>query len=582
MCAFPLIHTYSSTVIHAPDEAASLLAGGCDCSEESASFRDSGTWAVDPDAPVGAVTWSGVLGVEGELTGDARIIENGALRWENLPIPLRYAAQDVGGHDGAVVVGRILTIERKDGEILATGDLDMGSPEGREAARQIDLGQTPGVSMDLDSVSFEIRVAGDLFESGMGLDDLVGDEDAEERETDEEGRVKVLEVSADAEVMSTTDARIRAATVVAIPAFAGARIALDHPLSETTPPVADTAAAAEATTFARMEEVENPPADAVCAFEDCDNPVAMVVYPNDEETEGEVGVLYCEEHARQVVAEANEDSDDDGDVEDDSDDGRPFRIVAGSAPNDPPVEWFDNPRLTGPTPITVTDDGRVYGHLAVWGTCHTAYTGQCVEPPHSPSGYAYFRTGSVLTAEGAEVPTGRITLDTLHAGRTLSASQTIAHYEDTGHAVADVAAGEDEYGIWLAGALRSKVTPEQTRALRASPLSGDWRRIGTGLELVGALAVNVPGFPVPRPQGLVASGVMHSLVASGMVAPSKVVAPGLPGALTEDDLRYLKMLANRERQAEVEGRLGVQSAAAELAARVRATRVHAMARRLAR
>ena len=237
----------------------------------------------------------------------------------------------------------------------------------------------------------------------------------------------------------------------------------------------------------------------------------------------------------------------------------------------------------------VTDDGRVYGHLAIFSTCHTAYSGQCVEPPHSPSGYAYFRTGSVRVRGGGEVPTGAITLDTLHAGRALSAAQTVAHYEDTGAGVADVAAGEDAHGIWVAGALRPGLSDERVRRLRASPLSGDWRRIGGGLELVGVLAVNVPGFPVPRPSGLVASGVMTSLVASGMLSPRLVIPPGAPGAsLSLDDVRYLKRLAARERERErerdavtasaaVEGR---QVAAAGLAARVRSVEARRLARRV--
>lgn len=500
---------HPTTTVRAPDEAASLLAGGCGCEDDVVLASDPAAWAVDTQAPPGEVTWHGVIGIEGEMTGDGRLIEPNALRWADLPIPLRYTPEDTGGHRGAVVVGRILTIERgANGAINATGDIDMGSEEGREYARQVDAGLTPGISMDLDSVSFEVRVAKDLLDNGLLMmpmlaaeGDEMADDDSEDSgpPTDDEGRVTVMEVGADDEVMVTTDARIRAATGVAIPAFAGARIMLDSPLPETLP-------------------VEDAPALA---------------------------------------------------------------LVAASAPVEPPVAWFDNPGLTEPTPLTITEEGHIYGHLAVWGTCHTAYSGQCVEPPHSPSGYAYFRTGAVMTREGAEVPVGVITLDTLHAGRSLTAAQTLAHYENTGRGVADVSAGEDAVGIWIAGALRPNAAPEQVRVLRASPLSGDWRRMGGHLELMAALAVNVPGFPVPRPQGLVASGVMHSLVASGMLAPTKVIAPGMPGALTVEDLRYLKALAQRERQAEDEQRLGVQSAAADLAARVRATRVHAMARKIA-
>lgn len=88
------------------------------------------------------------------------------------------------------------------------------------------------------------------------------------------------------------------------------------------------------------------------------------------------------------------------------------------------------------------------------------------------------------------------------------------HYDDTRSAVADVTAGEDAYGIWVAGALRPGLAPEQIRAFRASNPSGDWRPVdGNRLELVAVCMVNVPGFPVAR--SVVASGHVYSLVAAG-------------------------------------------------------------------
>ena len=110
----------------------------------------------------------------------------------------------------------------------------------------------------------------------------------------------------------------------------------------------------------------------------------------------------------------------------------------------------------------------------------------------------------------------------------------------------------------------SPTSDDQVRALRGSPLSGDWRRIAGNLELVAALAVNVPGFPIPRPAGMVASGRMHSLVASGMLPPKRVIAPDQPDALSTDDLRYLKALAARERRAEAE-KLRIKVTAMDLA-----------------
>src|SRR5512140_1814785 len=105
--------------------------------------------APPPVAPVttGTPRWSGVIGVEGELTGDGRLIEKGALRWENLPIPFRYVSSDVGMHDGAVVVGAIDKISRgKNGQILGEGPWDPASPISQEAMRLVAEGLQTGVS----------------------------------------------------------------------------------------------------------------------------------------------------------------------------------------------------------------------------------------------------------------------------------------------------------------------------------------------------------------------------------------------------------------------------------------------------
>lgn len=467
--------------VHTPQDAATLVASSCGCSDTLST--DPAAYAVvDPEAPTGAVTWSGVIGVEGVATGDGRMIEDNALSW-SVPIGLRYAAVDNGGHDGAQVVGRILTIERKsDGKIHATGDMDMDAPMGYEAARVLKERTTNGISMDLDDVSFEVRVKGALLEEGGFMEELPA--------ADADGYVTVYEASSDDELMVMTSAGIRAATIVSIPAFEGASIYLD-----------------------------------------------------DEETD-------LPEPSRQPA------------------------LVAGSFPVDPPASWFENPTFNGPTPLTVTEDGRVFGHLAVWGTCHTAYSGQCVEPPHSESGYAYFHTGALRTQEGKEISVGSITLDTLHAGRSLNAMDTIAHYEHTGKAVVDVRAGEDVYGIWVSGAMRPGVPDEKVRVLRASPLSGDWRRMGNSLELVAALAVNSPGFPVPRPQGLVASGSMYSLVASGVieVEPEIIEAHlmGVDGEALNEVLEYV-----REQKRE---KLAARKAKADaLAASIRGSRAAALA-----
>lgn len=187
-----------------------------------------------------------------------------------------------------------------------------------------------------------------------------------------------------------------------------------------------------------------------------------------------------------------------------------------------PSEWFTDPGLPIPTPVTVTREGRVFGHIARWGECHTGLglaVGQgntCTTAPPSRSGYAYYRTGVVDTTDG-EVAVGNLTMGTGHAADKLGSSAAMSHYDNTGTVVADVVTGEDEHGIWFSGAMRPDLTDDEIRKFKASTLSGDWRMIQGNLELVAALAVNVPGFPIPRISVAASGGRQTSLVAAGVV-----------------------------------------------------------------
>lgn len=187
-------------------------------------------------------------------------------------------------------------------------------------------------------------------------------------------------------------------------------------------------------------------------------------------------------------------------------------IVASAAPVEPPKSWFENPKLSKPTPLTIDDDGRVFGHIATWETSHIGLP-YGTRPPRSVTNYQYFRTGVIRTAEGDDVPVGQLTLAGGHAPLQADANAAVKHYDDTASAWADVAAGEDKHGIWVSGAVRPDITAAQIRVARASAPSGDWRPINGTLELVAACCVNVPGFPVAR--AMVAGGQITALVAAG-------------------------------------------------------------------
>lgn len=203
-------------------------------------------------------------------------------------------------------------------------------------------------------------------------------------------------------------------------------------------------------------------------------------------------------------------------------DGTKVSVVASAAGEwQPPKDWFANPNLSEPTSLTVTADGRVFGHVATWGTCHVGYRDRCVTPPRSRSGYKFFNVGQVLTADGEAVTVGRLTAGTNHASMEFGAQPAADHYDNNGWAAAFVHSGEDENGIWVAGAVSPTATPEQIATLRAASVSGDWRLINGALELVGVLAVNSPGFPVPRATAGLVAGAQISLVAAGMVKDKK-------------------------------------------------------------
>lgn len=419
-------------------------------------------------------TWSGVIAVEGVQTGDGRVIADGALYWENLPIPLRWDREDDGGHLGAVVVGTIDTISRQGSNILATGTIDDQGDAGAEVVRLMGEGLLSGVSIDpddwqtivVDTTITEADVAEAEAEL-MGLLAAAGDPDP--GDGDEAG-VVLFEDEAGSIVERLVRGRIRAATLVDTPAFIDAVITLD-----------DAAAAAESEQGEPGEDAAVP----VAASAGCS-------------CGGACGT--CQSG-----------------------------VVAAGRPAAPPSSWFQDPALTGPTPLTV-EDGQVFGHIATWGTCHTGSpNGACVTPPHSAARYAYFRTGVVTTDHG-DVPVGQLTLGGGHADLQLSYRGAAEHYDDIATALADVAAGEDAHGIWVAGALRSDVTDEQVAQLRAASPSGDWRNVGGQLELVAVHAVNVPGFPVAR----VASGRPQALVAAGVLAPRQDTVPETTHALDPD------------------------------------------------
>lgn len=201
-------------------------------------------------------------------------------------------------------------------------------------------------------------------------------------------------------------------------------------------------------------------------------------------------------------------------------DGKVRQLRQQVAPVEPPMAWFDRPQLSELTPVVVTKEGQVYGHVSDWTSCHIGFGNRCVTAPRSLSNYAHFYgPKAVLTAEGVQVATGPVYLDCDHADLSLNEHQAKDAMAHTGTAVADVHVYEDQFGICIAGALRPDASPAEIRALRGSDISPDWRPINRQREMVGLVVVNTSGFITPRQAALVASGK-----ATGLTVP----ADGVP------------------------------------------------------
>lgn len=498
--------------------------------------------------------WEGEIVFEEQLTGDRRIFKQGSISWaeDTLPWPFRWQRAAIGGHDGAVTIGRVDRLERRENAIYAHGVILAVNPEAWEYLELLKADAAGGVSVDGDDAQLEI------VEDG---------EDAR---------------------MEFSSMRLRSLTAVDIPAFNNARIKLSDPTTLTAAAVGDLSIpmadrnerwdgyANQKALFAWAKTEHGvDPAKMKRAFlwQDSDGDptkkgsyklpfvklsggslvaVPKAVFAAAAALEGarggvkipdadkvairkKVATLYGRIGGEpKAVPPWDDPKGDAAIIQEDV-------ITAAAIPVKPPAEWFVDPELDEPTPLTVTPDGAVFGHIALFDTCHIGFPGSCVRPPKNAT-YNYFHTGEIEASEGECVTVGHLTFNTGHADLAASPAQAASHYDHTGTVAADVRAGEDKFGVWVAGALRPSLSDEDIRVFRAAPISGDWRRIAGRLELVAALSVNTPGFPVPRTRVLVASGEPGAMITGPVnvedarTAARKSIKSRIANSLMKQDL----------------------------------------------
>lgn len=575
-----------------------LRPSGGDMPEEFAQETVIEEVATEEEIVDESVPWHGVLAPVGVESGDGRMLAVEGLDTRALPIPLKWQKFDADRHDASFIVGNIEKVWQ-DGNLIKAQGRMANTAEGNEAIGLMADGMLRGVSVDVDRATSALQ----------NRDGSVFDFEAYDPETDD-GPIEVL-----------TEYRISAATLCSMPAFQEAFAMLgpwedadaaevegddeDEALVAGACLPCEAAAALEAGEAAlgvdefraALLEALGRPLVAGAAFAPGtkDGP-GWVTNPKETQqlrrywtkgagaakiawgTPGDfnrcraqlakyvtnpdwlagtcanlhkvaLGVWPGQEAAslgEGIVASASVNFVDE-----------PGALVA-SARNIPGA-WFIDPELPGPTPLTITDEGQIFGHVATWGVCHTGLGksvgqgGNCVTAPYSNSNYAYFRTGLVKTDVG-DFPVGHITMGIGHAGMSLNATESAAHYDRTDAVVADVAAGEDAHGIWFSGALRPGVTDEQIATLRSAAISGDWRQIGAGLEMVAALAVNVPGFPIPRVALAASASTDYALVAA-----SPVTQPAPAGEVSSMSVKEIASAVLDEMEARQNRQVAINS-----------------------
>lgn len=210
--------------------------------------------------------------------------------------------------------------------------------------------------------------------------------------------------------------------------------------------------------------------------------------------------------------------------------------AGNGGPIHPPAEWFQPPVMDGPTALHVTEEGRVWGHLAGPG-CHIGIPGQCVTVAAGTSrDFTEFHHGpedgqGIVLADGSRLRVGALTLSGGHADLRASATQAKAHYDESRSVVAFLRATWDDKNDLpaIAGAVLPNVPEDKLQILRALGQSGDWREpdgyraqevwrtIDGKPTLIAATVVPVEGFPKMR-RAIAAAGMIEAEIVDTRLA----------------------------------------------------------------
>jgi len=480
-------------------------------------------------------------------TGDGRRFAPGAIVSAEPPLPIRYVREDVGAHDGAMVVGRYDDITVEDGGIYGVitmfDDVDpVKMPRLAEAVAEamklMDEGVV-GLSVDLDDFDAEVVPKGEGADAAITPGEVV-EEIEDEEEVDEEEELELL----------ITRGRIRAATLVDIPAFAETKGSFERLADDDAALVASISGDTDLPVLEDREGEWDGDAAAQRIFDEYSDEEgnvdksraarAFLWVDGDGTKRGDYRLGFADIRdgelriiPRGVAATAGGRGVDSTDLPDSDKDAIKSRICSlyarvRDAYDDWPACPFDRSEaaaaiiasmataertsadlftppveITGPTPMVYDfERGMVYGHIYQLGVCHVGDRHECRTPPVDED-FRHFHVHPVET-DGGVVFAGRITAGGLHADRSNTLSGVRAHH-DAMTTAAYVRASVDEFGILVCGPLEPGLDEGTLSILSRRKVSGHWPEVGNQGDIFLAEVLALadgrpedaePGFPI--------------------------------------------------------------------------------------
>jgi 2'-5' RNA ligase len=535
------------------------------------------TAATDWTPPVRAWSTpdNAALAFENQQTGDGRIFAQGALTWDTGPWPLQYADEMGAGHDGAELAGAIQTLGRDGDRLTGNGVLYLTQRAGYEAEMLLDQGAPLGVSVDLDDVDIELvdNTSGAEGEDGglvlaaaaypqlsvLNLGDdgwlitassragwtasgtamtriqhattvmsgpggripaaaarslfpgaltaAAGDPD------DPETGVVVHSENSGDYLVRITRARVRGATLVAMPAYSAARIVLDpvEDLDEGEPEAADDFSAAAPDGLERViAHVCSSPVPV--AARDIAQALALTMSTTRRHLRAAVEAGRIVRIARglytapstipegEVTAAAPGDAAQAVDGIDMSElEASAWRVMQEQPPM--PADWFREPtpeELPPGSGGVHYADGRVYGWVAQAGVPHAVHGKKVQIEKLGRLDLSHFLRAKFPLDDGSEIAVGTITMNVGHHRDGWQCETAACQFDDSGTVAGIVTVGQNSRGLWFSGAAAPWLSEWDLSVFRScQPSYHMTQGPGGQWQLRAVLSVPVPAHSSP-------------------------------------------------------------------------------------